>query len=113
MLDVPGGMFPDDIDQGRVGLVGVVQVGDAIAQPRSQMEERGRGFARHASVAVRRAGRHPFKEAEHPTHGRNAVQAGHKVHLRRARVHKTDVHAAVDEGVNQTFCAVHREPFRR
>jgi hypothetical protein len=99
-------MVTHHVDDARARLAGVVQVGQPVAEARPQVQQRGRGLARHAPVAVGRAGDHAFEQAQHAAHAGYAVERGHEVHLRRAGVGEAQLHAAGGEGVDQGFGAV-------
>lgn len=97
----------DDVDDGRVGPSGVVQIGKAVGQPGPEVHQRRCRPFKHAPISVRGASHDSFGEAEHTAHSINLVQRGDKVHLRRSRVREADIDATVNEGTDQTVCAIH------
>jgi hypothetical protein len=97
----------DDVDDRRAGLAGVVQVGEAVAQPRPEVQQRGGRAPRHAAVAVGRAGGDALEKREHAAHLGHGIECGDKVHLRSARVHEARVDAAIDERADQGLPTVH------
>src|SRR4249919_2073519 len=103
-------MVTDDVDDARVRLLGVMQVGETIAQSWSQVQERAGGLAGNAIVAVRSAGHYTFEQSEHAAHAWDAVQRRYEVHLRSARICKAHVDAFINKRVYQTFGAVHLIP---
>src|SRR6476660_5330240 len=50
--DMIGRVVADDVDDRNLALAGIVQVGESIAEPASQMQQRGGGLAGHARVAI-------------------------------------------------------------
>ena len=97
----------DDVDDRGVRAARVVQVGDAVAEPGPEVQQRGGGPVGHAGVAVGGAGDDALEQAEHRAHLGHGVERGDEVHLRRARVGEADVDAGVDEGADQGLGAVH------
>ncbi len=81
VLLVVRGVVADDVDDRRVRLAGVVQVGEAVAQPRPEVEQRRRGAAGHAGVAVGGAGGDALEERQHAPHLGHVVEGGDEVHL--------------------------------
>ncbi|KAG1529950.1 hypothetical protein G6F50_017649 [Rhizopus delemar] len=79
VLDVIGRVVTHDVDHGGAGALGVVQVGQAIAQARAQVQQRGGRLVGHARVAVGRARHHAFEQAQHATHLGLAIQRRDKV----------------------------------
>ncbi len=55
-------MVADDVDDGTPCPAGVVQVGQAVAQPGAEVEQGGRRPAGDPGVAVGRAGGHTLEE---------------------------------------------------
>ena len=108
VLHMIGGMIAHDIDHGRARALGVMQVGQAIAQARPQVQQRGGGLVGHARITVGGAGHDTFEQAQHAAHVRLAIQRRHKVHLGRARIGKADVHIVGKKGIAKTVSAVHR-----
>ena len=56
-------MVTDDIDHGRVAFLRVVDVGQRVAETRTQVQQRRRRFARHARIPVCRTAEHAFEQA--------------------------------------------------
>ena len=71
----------------------VVQVCDAVGETRSEMQQRHRRFATHASVAVRRARAHRFVQTQNGADVGVRVERADDPHLRRAWVCKTHLDA--------------------
>src|SRR5262249_40433938 len=86
VLDVIGGVLTHHVDDARAGLARVMQIGEAVAEARSQVKESGRGPSRHAPVAVGRARHDPLEEPEDAANALDLVESGHEVHLRRAGI---------------------------
>jgi hypothetical protein len=85
----------------------VVQVGQAIGQTRTQMQQRGGGLSCHATVAVGCASDHAFEQAKDGAHAIHRIERRHEMHLRRARIAKTHLHATRHQRAQQTFRTVH------
>ena len=100
ILQVIGGVVPYDVDDRRMGLASVMQIGDPVAQTGAGVQESRGRFPRHAGVAVGATGGNAFKQTKNRRHLRHGVQGGHKVHLRCAGIHETGVHARVVECTN-------------
>ena len=101
-------MLADDVDDAGMRLLGVVQIGKAVGEAGSEMQQ-GRGRrALHAEIAVGRTGHHALEQAEHAAHALDPVQRGDEMHLRGAWIGEADVDAARDQGPHQTFRTVHR-----
>ena len=107
VLVVVGGVVADDVDDRYVGAAGVVQVGDAVAEPGTEVQQRRRRPVGHAGVAVGGAGDDALEQPEHGPHLGDVVERGDEVHLRGARVREADVDARVDERADQGLGAVH------
>ena len=112
ILHVIGGMLADDVDHRAARLLGVVQIGDAVAQPRPEMQQRRGRLVGHAGIAVRRTGRHALEQAQHATHAIDPVEGGNEVHFRGAGIGEADIDSARLQGPHQTFSAVHDGFFR-
>ncbi len=97
----------DDVDDRRLTLARVVQVGEPVAEARPEVQQRGRGPVGHAAVAVGRAGGDAFEQREHAAHLGHRVERGDEVHLRRAGVHEAGVDTARDERADECLGAVH------
>ncbi len=105
--DVIGGMLAHHVDHAGVRLAGVVQVGEAVGEAGTEVQQ-GRGrLARHAPVAVGRAGHHALEQAEHAAHAGHLVQRGDKMHLRRAWVGEANIDPAGQQGSDKALGAVH------
>ena len=107
VLLVVGGMVADDVDDRRVRLAGVVQVGEPVAESWTEMEQRRGGPFGHAGVAVGGTGGDSLEEGEHAAHLGHVVEGSDEVHLGRAGVHEAHVDATVDQRADQRLCADH------
>ena len=52
-------LLADNVDDAGIGLFGVVQIGKAIGETRTEMQKRRGRRALHAEIAVRSPGHHP------------------------------------------------------
>ena len=86
---------------------GVVEIGDAVAEPGSEMEQHRCWRVAHACVAVGGAGGDTLEEREHAAHLRNGVERRDEMHLRRSRIPEDDVDAGADETAEHRFPADH------
>ncbi len=71
------------------------------------MQQGDGGLARHAGVAVGRAGDHAFEQAKDAAHPGNAIERGDEMHLRGARIGEAGIDAAAEQRMDQGFGAVH------
>ena len=85
---------------------GVVQVGDAVAQPGPEVQQGGRRPLGHTGVAVGGPGHRALEQSEDGPHLGHVVERGDEVHLRRARVGEAHVDPTVDEGADECLGAV-------
>ena len=69
---VPGGVVADEVDDRRVGPAGVVQVGDAVGEAGTEMQQRQRRPAGDPAVAVGGAGDDALEQAEDAAHAGDA-----------------------------------------
>jgi hypothetical protein len=74
-------VLADDIDDARMRLLGVVQVGEPIGEAGAEMEERRGRRALHAEIAIGRARYHTFKQAEHAAHALDPVKRRDEMHF--------------------------------
>ena len=102
-----GGLVADDVDDRGAGPARVVQIRQAVAETRTEVQERGRGLAGHAPVPVGRAGRDTFEQHEDRPHLRNVVEGGDEVHLRRTGIREAHVDAVRDERPQDRVRTVH------
>ena len=107
--DVVMRMVADDIDHRRIRAAGVVQIGDAVGQARSEMQQGRRGFAGHSADAVGGAGADAFEQGEHRFHARHAVERLHQMHFGSAGIGDAEFDAAIGQGFDQGLGAVHGE----
>ena len=101
-------MLADDVDDAGIRLLGVVQIGKAVGEAGSEVQQRRCRRALHAEIAVGGTRHHALEQAEHAAHALDPVQGGDKMHLRGAGIGEADVNAARDQGPHQTFRTVHR-----
>ena len=104
---VPGRVVADDVHHRGVGAPRVVDVGGAVREPGSAMEQRRGRPSRHARVTVGASGHHRLREAEHATHAGDLVERRDEVHLRRAGVGEAGIDAAREQRANQAFGSIH------
>ena len=95
-----------DVDQRHLGALGVVQVGQAVAQTRGQVQQCAGRLVGHAGVAVRSACDHALEQTEHAAHAGDLVQRRDKLHLRCPGVGEAHVHLARQQCLYQRFCTV-------
>ena len=100
-------MVAHDVDDRRPGPPRVVEIGQPVAEARSEMQQRGRWAPGDAPVPVGGTGDDSLEEAEDAPHGGHVVQRCDKVHLRGARIGEADVDAGIDERRDERACAVH------
>ncbi len=107
VLDVIGRVLAHHVDDARIGLLGVVQIGEPVGEAGAEMEQ-GRGrFPSHPVIAVGGPRQHPFEEPQHAAHARHLVEGGHEMHLGRARVGEADIDPSRQQGSHEALGAVH------
>lgn len=98
------------LTMGTRALRALCRFASALPRPQPRCNRVAAGLpARHARVSVSSPRGHALEQAQHPSHVR-VVERGHEVHLRGAGIGKTGVNAGVDEGLNQSVCAVAHGP---
>ena len=104
---VIGGVISDDHHHRHMRAPRVVQVGQAVTQPRTQMQQDGGGFVGHPGVAIGRAGGHALEQGQHTAHRGDGVQRRDEMHLRGPRIGEADIDATVDESSDEGLRTVH------
>jgi hypothetical protein len=104
---VIGRVIADNVDRRRKRAPCVVQVGGAVEIPRAEMQQRHRRAAGHARVAVRRASRDAFEQAQDRSDPGLPVESGDEVHLARAGLAKQVLDAALRERPDERIGTVH------
>jgi hypothetical protein len=100
-------MLADDIDDPRVCLLCIVQIGQPIGEAGAEMQQGGGRPSEHAVIAVGGTGHHALKQAQDTAHAGHLVQCGDEVHFRGARVGEADIHAPGNKRAHQAFRTVH------
>ena len=100
ILQMVCGVIPDNVNHRGKGAAGVVEIGKAVPQAWTEMEQSRGRFAAHLGVAGRRAGRASFKEVENRPHIGHIVECRHKMHFRRSGIGETDLNPAVYQSFN-------------
>ena len=76
-----GGVFTDHIHDARMGLLGVVKIGQTVGQTRAEMQQRRGRTLGDPPVAIGRTGDHALEEAQHAAHALDAIECRHEMHL--------------------------------
>jgi hypothetical protein len=87
-----------------------VQVGEAVGEAGTEMQQGCGRLLGHARIAVGCAGRHALEQREHAAHALDAIERGDEMHFRGAGIGEADIHAAIDQRAHQTFGTVHLDP---
>ena len=90
-------MVAHDIYHGYMAFLRVMDIGQGIAQARTQVQQGRGGLARHAGIPVGSAAEHAFEQAQYTTHSIDLIQGSHKMHLRCTRVGKTHVDIIINQ----------------
>ena len=101
-------MLADDVDDAGMGFLGVVQVGEAIGETGTEVQQRRGRRALHAEIAVGSPRHHPLEQAQHAAHTLDPIERGNEMHLGSAGIGEAHVNAARHQGPHQTFRTVHR-----
>src|SRR5262249_51111673 len=80
---------------------------NAVREAGPEVEQRERGTARHARIAVGGARAYALEEAGHRAHAGNRVERAHELHLGGARVGEAHVDARGDRRADQALGAIH------
>lgn len=107
ILCMIGRVIPNDIDDRRRCATRVVEIGKAVREPGSEVQQRRGRFLRHATVAVGHAGHCALEESEHAPHAVDPVECGDEMHFRCAGIAETNLNARSDKRSQKTFRAVH------
>ena len=102
-----GGVIAHHVHYRTQCLACVMQIGHAIREPRPQMEQGARRFARHARIAIGRAGDHAFEQGQDRLHAGDLIDRLHQLHFRGAGIRKTNLDATADQGFDQGVGAIH------
>ena len=111
MGDVIGRVLAHDVDDRRVGLLRVVQVGEPVAEAGAGVQQGGRRLPGHAAIAVRGAGHHALEQAQHAPHAVDAIQRRAEMHLRGAGIGEAGIDAARQQRPRQALGPVHGAGF--
>ena len=93
-----GGIGADDVDHRRVGTARVVKIREAVGEAAAHVQQRERGFTRHARIAIGRAGHHVLFQAEDGAGVFGPPHFVNELHLGRAGIGETGVEPCVGEG---------------
>jgi hypothetical protein len=105
---VVGGVVAHEVEHGRAGAPGVVQVREPVAEAGAEVQQ-GRGRPPgHPPVSVGGAGRPALEQAQDAARLGPAVHGGDEVHLGRARIGEAELHAAAREGREDRLGAARR-----
>jgi hypothetical protein len=106
-VQVIGGVIADHIDHGRSGAAGVVQIGQAVTQPRAQVQQGHRGLVGHPAIAIGRARHHAFEQTQDGAHPVLAIDRRDQLHFGRARIGEAHFHPAIGQCFDKGFGPVH------
>jgi hypothetical protein len=98
-------VITDDVHDGRLGTHRIVQIRQAVGQPRAQVQQCARGTVKHPGITISGARGCPLEESENTAHAVDAVQRVDKMHLRGPRIGETHLDAATDERPQQGLSA--------
>ena len=82
-----------DVDDRRPCATRIVEVGEPVRQPWSEMQQRRGRLFRHAAVAIGHPGHRAFEKTEHDPHALDPVERRDEMHLRCAGIAETDLDA--------------------
>ena len=87
-------VLPDQVDDWHLRPACIVQIGEAIAQARSEMKQRARRFLNHARISIGGACDHALEETENATHFLNLIERGDDMDFRCTWIRKADLDAS-------------------
>ena len=102
-------VIADDVHERHARAPRIVQMCDAIAEARAEVQQCAGGLAGHACIAVRGPRHDTLEQAEHAAHSRFAVECGNEMQLRGARIAEAHFDACGGQRRQQAFRAVHRQ----
>ena len=97
ILRVVRRVVTDDIDDRGPCAARVVEIGEAVRQSWSQMQQGSGRHLRHAAVTIGHPGHGAFEKPEHGPHALDPVEGRYKMHFRGAGIAETDVDARSDK----------------
>jgi hypothetical protein len=100
-------MLPDDIDKRRMGAPGIVEIGDAVAETRTKMEQGHGRLSLHPAESVSRAGADTLEQPENGLDARYPIEGDNDRQLGCAGVGKTYLDPTVDGSLDKRFSSVH------
>ena len=100
-------MFANHVDHRAAGLAGIVEVGEAIAEAGSEVQQSHCGLVRHSAITISRAGHHAFEQAKDCAHPVLTIDRCNQLHFRCAGIGKADLYAASVKGFDKGLCTVH------
>ena len=100
-------MVADDIDDRGLRLMGVVQIGEAVREARTEMQKRCGRLIHHASIAIGGPRYHAFEQAEDAAHPVDPVERCDEMHLRGSGIAETNLDAAGYQRPHKTFGSIH------
>ena len=106
--EVPARVVADEVHDRGARPPRVVEVREAVGEPRAEMEQRQGRAPRHAPVAVGGAGADALEEPEDRPQAGHPVERGHQGHLGGPGVGEAELEARRPGGPEQRFGAVHR-----
>ena len=104
---VPGRMLAHNAHHRRVRLLCVVEIAEAVGQPRAEVQQCGRRLPEHPRIAIRRPGADSLEQAKDAPQPGHAVQSRDELHLRRARIGETEAHPVRHQSAEQNFSSQH------
>jgi hypothetical protein len=86
----------------------LVEICQAIAKPRAEMQKSARRSPGHPRIAVGRAGDDSLKKTQHAPYFRDPVKRGDQMNFRRAGIGEAGVNSAGDQRADQIFGSIHQ-----
>ena len=106
ILLVVGRVVADHVDDRRARAARIVQIGEAVAEPRCQMKQRRGRLLRHAAIAVGGAGDDALEQARTQRISATRSRAATKCISEVPGLVKHDIDAARDQRARQAFGSV-------
>ncbi len=95
------------IDYRAVAAPGVVQVGDAVGETRSDMKQGKSRLVRHSGIAVGGACYHILLQAEYRAYRVRFTHLIHQLHLRGAWVGEAGIQTRIGQSLEKCLCSIH------
>src|SRR5579863_3644151 len=93
-------VLADAVDDRHVRPARIVQIGEAIPEPGTEMKQSACRFLRHAGITVCSSGYNSFEQSQHAPHFSDSIKSSNDMDFRGARVCKAGVYLPGQQRAN-------------